>query len=101
MGVPTRPFDAAKYLNAPEAVAEYMTAAFETDDLAFIADAIGVIARSKGMSQVARDAGVARESLYKALSPSGNPEFGTVLRVLQSLGLRLTAEVRETSLEPA
>jgi len=59
------------------------------NDPAFVADALGVIARARGMTEVAREAGVSRESLYRALSADGNPEFATVLRVLQTLGLRL------------
>lgn len=86
----TKPFDPAEYLDSPEAIATYMTEALETGDPAFVADALGVIARARGMSEVARDAGVSRESLYRALSPDGNPEFGTVLRVARALGLRLT-----------
>ena len=60
-------------------------------DAAFIADALGMIARARGMTQIARDAGLGRESLYKALSVEGNPEFATILRVVQALGLRLSA----------
>ncbi len=86
----TKPFDPAEYLDTPKAIATYMTEALETGDPSFVADALGVIARARGMSEVAREAGVSRESLYRALSPDGNPEFGTVLRVAQALGLRLT-----------
>ena len=75
-------FDPADYLKSNEAVAEYLTAALETGDAAFIADAIGVAARAPGLS---------RESLYRALSTGGNPEFATVLRVVQAFGLRLEA----------
>lgn len=86
----TKPFDPAEYLDTPEAIAAYMTEALETGDPSFVADALGIIARARGMSDVAREAGVSRESLYRALSPDGNPEFGTVLRVARALGLRLT-----------
>jgi len=86
----TKPFDPAEYLDTPEAIATYMTEALETGDPSFVADALGVIARARGMSEVAREAGVSRESLYRALSADGNPEFGTVLRVARALGLRLT-----------
>lgn len=86
----TKPFDPAEYLDTPKAIAAYMTEALETGDPAFVADALGVVARARGMSEVAREAGVSRESLYRALSPDGNPEFGTVLRVARALGLRLT-----------
>jgi probable addiction module antidote protein len=92
MPVETRPFDPAAYLDSDEARAAYMTEALETNDPAFIADALGVIARAHGMSQVARDTGLSRESLYRALSPGGNPELSTLLQVVQALGLRLTAK---------
>lgn len=86
----TKPFDPAKYLDTPEAIATYMTEALETGDPAFVADALGVIARARGMTEVAREAGVSRESLYRALSAEGNPEFGTVMRVAQALGLQFS-----------
>jgi probable addiction module antidote protein len=69
----------------------YIEAALEDGDAAVIAAALGDVARARGMSDVARKAGLGRESLYKALSPGGNPEFSTVLRVLKALGLRLRA----------
>ena len=84
-------FDPAQYIESDEMVAGYLTDALETQDLAFIADAIGVIARARGMKRIADDAGVSRESLYRALSSSGNPEFGTVLKVLTSLNIKLIA----------
>lgn len=83
-------YDSADYLDSPEAIDAYMEEALETDDPAFIAQALGTIARSRGMSQIARKAGLSRESLYKALSTDGNPEFGTVIRVMQALGLKLS-----------
>jgi probable addiction module antidote protein len=86
----TSPYDSADYLDTPEAIHAYMEEALETDDPAFIAKALGTIARARGMSQIARKAGLSRESLYKALSAEGNPEFGTVLRVMQALGMRLS-----------
>lgn len=86
----TKPFDPAEYLDDPESIAAYMTEALETGDPAFVADALGVIARARGMTEVAREAGVSRESLYRALSADGNPEFGTVMRVAQALGLRFS-----------
>lgn len=98
MTVKTRPFDPAAYLDSTEAIAAYMTEALDTNDPGFIADALGVIARAQGMTQVARAAGLSRESLYRTLSPEGNPELGTLLRVLTVLGLRLT--VRPTLKEP-
>jgi probable addiction module antidote protein len=90
MPLETFPFDAAEYLDSDEAIAAYLDEAFLTQDPVFITHAIGVAARARGMTQVAKDAGLSRESLYKALSDTGNPEFATVLRVLQALGLRMT-----------
>jgi probable addiction module antidote protein len=87
----TKPFDPAEYLDDNESVAAYMSDALESDDPAFVIDALGVVARARGMSEVAREAGVSRESLYRSLSTDGNPEFATVLRVVRALGLRLSA----------
>lgn len=89
--VKTKPFDPAEYLDDSESIAAYLTEALETGDPAFIADALGVVARARGMTDVAREAGVSRESLYRALSADGNPEFATVLSVIRALGLRLSA----------
>ncbi|MGH6948219.1 MAG: addiction module antidote protein [Kiloniellales bacterium] len=89
--VELRRFDPAEFLDSDEAVAEYLTAALETDDPAFVADALGVVARTTGMSEVAKAAGLGRESLYKALSADGNPEVATVLKVVKALGLQLAA----------
>ena len=88
--VRTKPFDPAEYLDSDEAIAAYMTEALETGDPSFVADALGVVARARGMSEVARAAGVSRESLYRALSPGGNPEFATVMRVVRALGLQFS-----------
>ncbi len=97
MTVKTRPFDPAAYLDTPEAIAAYMTEALDSNDPGFIADALGVIARARGMTQVAREAGLSRESLYRTLSPEGNPELGTLLRVLTVLGLQLTVRPTQPS----
>lgn len=88
--IKTKAFDPAEYLDDDEAIASYMTDALETGDPSFVADALGVIARARGMSDVARLASVSRESLYRALSAAGNPELGTVLRVMRALGLQLS-----------
>lgn len=87
----TRLWDAAEYLASDEDVAVYLEAALEEDDAALFAAALGDIARAKGMTEIAREAGLGRESLYKALSPEGNPEFATILKVVRSLGLKLHA----------
>jgi probable addiction module antidote protein len=86
----TTAYDSAQYLDSSEAVSAYMEEAMETEDPAFIAQALGTVARVRGMSEIAKQAGLSRESLYKALSPEGNPEFGTVLRVMHALGLRFS-----------
>ncbi len=90
----TVPYDVADQLRTPEEMAAYLDAwlAEATDDAPGIARALGDIARAKGMTQVARDAGLSRESLYKTLSENGNPSFATVLKVARALGLRLHAE---------
>ena len=86
----TSPYDSADVLDSKAAINAYLKEALATDDPAFIAKAMGVIARARGMSRVAKKAGLSRESLYKALSTDGNPEFGTVIRVMQALGLKLS-----------
>jgi probable addiction module antidote protein len=86
----TFPYDSAEYLDSPEAINAYMEEALETDDPAFIARALGTIARARGMSEIAKKAGLSRESLYKALSTEGNPEFGTIIRVMHALGLKFS-----------
>jgi probable addiction module antidote protein len=87
-------YDVAAQLRTPEEMAAYLDAwlAEAPDDIAGIARAIGDIARAKGMSQVAREAGLSRESLYRALSEGGNPSFATILKVTKALGVRLHAE---------
>lgn len=81
--------DSAEYFDTPEAIAEYLTDALEDGDPSFIAKAIGTAARARGMSEVAREAGVSRENLYRALSGDTKPEFDTIRRVLDALGVRL------------
>lgn len=86
----TKQFDPAEYLDDRESIAAYMSDALESEDPAFVADALGVVARARGMSEIAREAGVSRESLYRSLSSDGNPELATVLKVMHALGLRLS-----------
>lgn len=85
------PFDAARYLDSEEAIAEYMTAVLEAEDPDLLLLALGDVARAKGMAQVAKDAGLGRESLYKALTPGAKPRFDTVLKVAKALGVKFTA----------
>ena len=88
----TRPYDSAEYLDSPEALADYLTEALETNDAAFIAQAIGTAARARGMTEIAREAGVSRENLYRSLNGQTKPEFETIVRVLAALGVQLTAK---------
>lgn len=92
--VKTRPFDAVNYLKTEDDMAMYLEAALEDGHPAVVAAVLGDIARAKGMTNVARKAGLGRESLYKALSASGNPELGTVLKVIRALGLELRVATR-------
>ncbi len=89
----TTQYDVAEHLRTPEEMAAYLEACFEESkgDASFVAKALGDIARAKGMTQVARDAGLSRESLYKALSGERTPGFDTVLKVVQALGIELHA----------
>jgi probable addiction module antidote protein len=83
-------FDAARYLEDDEAIAEYITAVLEANDPDLLLMALGDVARAKGMAQVARDAGLGRESLYKALAPGAKPRFDTVMKVARALGVKFT-----------
>jgi len=96
MKTTTTRYDVAEYLRTPEEMAAYLEACLEEadGDAAFIAKALGDIARAQGMSQVARDSGLSRESLYKALSGERSPSFDTILKVVAALGLKLSASVR-------
>lgn len=85
-------FDAARYLDDDAAIAEYMTAVLEANDTDLLLLALSDVARAKGMAQVAKDAGLGRESLYKALAPGAKPRFETVLKVARALGVKFTAQ---------
>lgn len=87
----TTRFDAADYLDSEARQRAYIAAALETGDPDFVRDALGVVARARGMAEIAKTAGLNRESLYKALGETGNPEFATVMRILRAMGLTLTA----------
>ena len=84
-------FDAARYLNDDDAIAQYMTTILEANDPDLLLAALGDVARAKGMAQVAKDAGLGRESLYKALAPGAKPRFETVMKVAHALGVKFTA----------
>ena len=94
MAIETKAWDSAEYLKTDEDIQAYLDACLEdaADDPAFILHALGIIARSKNMSQLARDTGLTREGLYKALSEEGNPSFSTVAKVTKALGFKLTVE---------
>jgi len=93
MAIKTYPFDAAEFLDSPEAVEEYLIASFEDaaeyGEPGIITKALGVVARAKGMTQMAQDAELSRTALYRALSEEGRPELATVFKVMKALGLRL------------
>ena len=97
MEIKTLPYDVAETLRTPDEMAAYLEACIEDadGDAAFIAKALGDIARAQGMTQIARQAGLSRESLYKALSGDRSPSFDTVLKVMTALGLKLSARVQE------
>ncbi len=86
------PFDAARYLDSDDAIAEYMSVVLESDDPDLLLQALSDVARAKGMAQVARDAGLGRESLYNALAPGAKPRFETVMKVARALGVKFTAQ---------
>ena len=92
MALRTTPFDAAEHLTSPEAIAAYLNDAIASGEADELIAALGTVARVKGMTVIARDTGLGRESLYKALSGSSNPAFATVNRVIASLGLRMAVE---------
>lgn len=99
MQTKTAPYDVAEFLETPEEMAAYLEACIEEadGDAAFIAKALGDIARAKGMTQIARETGLSRESLYKALSGERSPSFDTVLKVISALGLKLSATAKEVA----
>lgn len=86
-----RPWDSAEHLKTEEDMLLYLEACLEEGDAALVTHALGVIAKARGMTQLARDTGLSRESLYKALSGEGNPEFATVMKVVKALGFQLHA----------
>ena len=91
MALETSPWDSAELLKGTADIAAYIEAAFEAGDPAVITHALGVVARAKGMSQVARESGLSREALYKALTPDGDPKLSSFLSVMRALGMKVTA----------
>jgi len=92
----TTRFDAADYLDSEERQVAYITAALETGDADFVRDSLGIVARARGIGEIAKNAGLNREGLYKALGETGNPEFSTVMRIVRALGLTLSARPAAT-----
>jgi probable addiction module antidote protein len=90
MALKTLPFDVSELIGTPEAQSEFISAAFETGDRAYIGRAIGEVARARGMTAIAKDAGLSREALYRALSEDGDPRLSTLLGVMRALGLHLS-----------
>ena len=93
MVVKTSPFDAAEHLDSPQAIAEFLADAFESGHAGVISGALGAVARAKGMTELAKEAGVSRQSLYESLAEDGRPEFSTVMRVLAAVGVTLKPTV--------
>jgi len=89
-------YDPAEDLTSDQAVADFMAGAFETNDPGFIAHALGIVARAKGMTQIARQTGLSREQLYRSFSENGNPTLSTTLAVMNALGIELTAKPSAT-----
>ena len=85
-------FDPAEYLTTDQTIADFMAGAFETNDPSYIAHAVGVVARAKGMTQIAKETGLSREQLYRSFSEDGNPTLRTTLAVMKALGIELTAK---------
>ena len=100
MTLETLPFDPADYLKTPESQAYLLQDALEEGDPAYLANVLGIIARARGMTDTASKAGVTREALYKALSPTGDPKLSTLLGVLRALGLRMRLEPIEGPDQP-
>lgn len=92
MAIETVPFDPAEHLGSVEGQAELLADAFASGDPSYIANALGIVARARGMTAVAKEAGVTREALYKALRPDGDPRLSTLLGVTKALGMKITAE---------
>ncbi len=101
MPLNTVPFDSAQHLADPADQAEILSEAFATGDAAVIRKAVSIVARARGMSRVAADAGVTREGTYKALGPDGDPKLSTVLAILGALGVRLSVTLEPTGARPA
>ncbi|WP_119272921.1 addiction module antidote protein [Taklimakanibacter deserti] len=94
--IETAAWDSAEVLDTPEAIEEYLAAAFETDDPVFIAKALGVVARARNMSELARDVGMTRAALYRAFNGETSPEFATIMKIMHALGVGIAPVMRRT-----
>lgn len=90
-------FDVAEHLESPEAIASFLADAFETGDASYISHALGLVARAKGMTAIAKEAGLSRESLYKALNADGHPKMETILKVMKALGVTMSVEAAKVT----
>ena len=90
-------FDVAEHLESPEAIASFLADAFETGDAGYISHALGLVARAKGMTAIAKEAGLSRESLYKALNADGHPKMETILKVMKALGVTMSVEAAKVT----
>ncbi|CUX35085.1 MULTISPECIES: addiction module antidote protein [Agrobacterium tumefaciens complex] len=97
MAIESVPFDASEFFDSEESQAKLVADAFETGDLRYITHALGVVAKAEGMTKIARQAGVSREALYKALSDDGDPKFSTLMGVLKALNLKVSVEPEKAS----
>ncbi len=95
MSIKITQWDSAELLDSPEAIAAYIEAAFEDGDPSLIAHALGVVARARGMSQLAKEAGLSRDAMYKAFQPDGNPTLQTLTSVMNALGMKLTVQMQD------
>jgi probable addiction module antidote protein len=100
MAIKTQKWDVTEHLGTEEKIALYLEAVFEDGDPATIAAAIGDVARARGMSQIAKDAGLSRESLYRSLSLDGNPEFATIIKVIKAIGFDITVTPHGEAMKP-
>ena len=94
MAIKTKPFDVTKFLDDDETIAAFLTDALDTENPAYINRAFGDVARARGMTDIAKQTGVKREALYRALSETGNPQFTTMMQVIKAMGLRLSVVPR-------
>lgn len=96
MTLETEPFDIAEHLGSDEEISEFLTVAFESGDAVHIARCLGIVARARSMTELAREVGMSRAALYRAFNGKTNPEFATIMKVLDALGIKLSATVTQS-----